>query len=106
MRGPGSRTRCGHLRVAASEFVLACDMRFLPRESAIFSQPEPAFGLIPGRAAPNTSRALWAAPGRQSSQPIIPSRTVAADCDLCDPFRGIGLQSCNLRQILARLLTG
>src|SRR5262249_50690070 len=29
-------------------FVLACDMRFAARESAIFSQPEPAFGLIPG----------------------------------------------------------
>src|SRR5215475_1523407 len=31
-----------------SEFVLACDMRFAARESAIFSQPEPAFGLLPG----------------------------------------------------------
>src|SRR5215475_15426473 len=31
-----------------SEFVLACDMRFAARESAIFSQPEPAFGQIPG----------------------------------------------------------
>jgi enoyl-CoA hydratase/carnithine racemase len=38
----------GRVRGAGSEFVLACDMRFAARESAIFSQPEPAFGLIPG----------------------------------------------------------
>lgn len=31
-----------------SEFILACDMRFAARESAIFSQFEPAFGVIPG----------------------------------------------------------
>jgi enoyl-CoA hydratase/carnithine racemase len=38
----------GRARAAGSEFVLACDMRFAARESAIFSQPEPAFGQIPG----------------------------------------------------------
>jgi enoyl-CoA hydratase/carnithine racemase len=38
----------GRVRGAGSEFVLARDMRFAARESAIFSQPEPAFGLIPG----------------------------------------------------------
>jgi enoyl-CoA hydratase/carnithine racemase len=38
----------GRVRGAGSEFVLACDMRFAARESALFSQPEPAFGLIPG----------------------------------------------------------
>ena len=38
----------GRVRAAGSQFVLACDMRFAARESAIFSQPEPAFGLIPG----------------------------------------------------------
>jgi enoyl-CoA hydratase/carnithine racemase len=38
----------GRVRGAGSEFVLACDMRFAARESAIFSQPEQAFGLIPG----------------------------------------------------------
>jgi enoyl-CoA hydratase/carnithine racemase len=38
----------GRVRAAGSEFVLALDMRFAARESAIFSQPEPAFGLIPG----------------------------------------------------------
>src|SRR5262249_21178142 len=38
----------GRVRGAGSEFVLACDMRFAARESAIFSQPEQAFGLVPG----------------------------------------------------------
>jgi enoyl-CoA hydratase/carnithine racemase len=38
----------GRVRAAGSEFVLACDMRFAALESAIFSQPEQAFGLVPG----------------------------------------------------------
>jgi len=38
----------GRVRAAGSEFVLACDMRFAARESAIFGQFEPAFGAIPG----------------------------------------------------------
>ena len=38
----------GRVRGAGSEFVLACDMRFAARESAIFSQPELGLGLIPG----------------------------------------------------------
>ena len=38
----------GRVRGAGSEFVLACDMRFAARETAIFSQPEQGFGLIPG----------------------------------------------------------
>jgi enoyl-CoA hydratase/carnithine racemase len=41
----------GRVRAAGSEFVLACDMRFAARESAIFGQNEPAFGLIPGGGA-------------------------------------------------------
>ena len=41
----------GRVRGAGSEFVLACDMRFAARKSAIFSQPEPAFGLLPGGGA-------------------------------------------------------
>ena len=36
------------MRGAGSEFVLACDMRFAARESAIFSQPEAALGVSPG----------------------------------------------------------
>src|SRR5262250_1924819 len=38
----------GRVRAAGSEFVLACDMRFAARETAIFAQPEPAFGAVPG----------------------------------------------------------
>jgi enoyl-CoA hydratase/carnithine racemase len=36
------------VRGAGSEFVLACDMRFAARETAVFGQFEPAFGQIPG----------------------------------------------------------
>ena len=38
----------GRVRAAGNKFVLACDMRFAARESAIFAQFEPAFGAIPG----------------------------------------------------------
>src|SRR6195952_4259928 len=41
----------GRVRGAGSEFVLACDMRFAARESAIFGQPEVGFGLLPGGGA-------------------------------------------------------
>ena len=54
----------GRVRGAGSEFVLACDMRFAARESAIFSQNEAAFGLLAGGGPPNTSCASWAARAR------------------------------------------
>jgi enoyl-CoA hydratase/carnithine racemase len=38
----------GRVRGAGSEFVLACDMRFAARESAIFGQPEASLGSNPG----------------------------------------------------------
>jgi len=41
----------GRVRGAGSEFVLACDLRFAARESAIFGQFEPAFGMLPGGGA-------------------------------------------------------
>src|SRR5918911_376779 len=41
----------GRVRGVGSEFVLACDMRFAARESAIFGQFEPAFGQLPGGGA-------------------------------------------------------
>ncbi|HYV19824.1 MAG TPA: enoyl-CoA hydratase/isomerase family protein [Verrucomicrobiae bacterium] len=41
----------GRVRGAGSEFALACDMRFAARESALFGQFEPGFGVIPGAGA-------------------------------------------------------
>jgi enoyl-CoA hydratase/carnithine racemase len=41
----------GRVRGAGSEFVLACDLRFAARETAIFGQFESAFGTIPGGGA-------------------------------------------------------
>ncbi len=41
----------GRVRGVGSEFVLACDMRFAARESAVFGQFEPSFGVIPGAGA-------------------------------------------------------
>jgi enoyl-CoA hydratase/carnithine racemase len=41
----------GRVRGAGSEFILACDLRFAARESAIFGQFEPAFGQLPGGGA-------------------------------------------------------
>ena len=41
----------GRVRGAGSDFVLACDMRFAARDSAIFGQFEPAFGQLPGGGA-------------------------------------------------------
>ena len=38
----------GRVRGAGSEFVLACDMCFAAKESAVFAQMEPAFGVVPG----------------------------------------------------------
>jgi len=38
----------GRVRGVGSEFILACDMCFAARESAIFGQFEPSFGVIPG----------------------------------------------------------
>jgi enoyl-CoA hydratase/carnithine racemase len=38
----------GRVRGVGSEFVLACDLRFAARESAIFGQFEASFGAIPG----------------------------------------------------------
>ncbi|HEY6762763.1 MAG TPA: enoyl-CoA hydratase/isomerase family protein [Baekduia sp.] len=41
----------GRVRAAGSELVLACDMRFAARETAIFAQIEPALGTLPGGGA-------------------------------------------------------
>src|SRR5450755_3784919 len=41
----------GRVRGIGSEFVLACDMRYAARESAVFGQFEPSLGVIPGTGA-------------------------------------------------------
>ncbi|HUN89008.1 MAG TPA: enoyl-CoA hydratase/isomerase family protein [Terriglobales bacterium] len=41
----------GRTRGIGNEFVLACDMRFASRQSALFGQPEVGVGLIPGGGA-------------------------------------------------------
>ena len=38
----------GRVRGAGSELVLACDLRFAARESAVFAQPEVGLGALPG----------------------------------------------------------
>jgi len=41
----------GRTRGIGNEFVLACDMRFASRQSALFGQPEIGVGLVPGGGA-------------------------------------------------------
>lgn len=41
----------GRCRGAGSEFAMACDLRFGARETAVMSQNEAAFGLLPGGGA-------------------------------------------------------
>ena len=41
----------GRTRGIGNEFVLACDMRFASRQSALFGQPEVGTGLVPGGGA-------------------------------------------------------
>jgi enoyl-CoA hydratase/carnithine racemase len=65
----------GRVRGGGSEFVLACDMRFAARESAIFGQFEPAFGVIPGAGAIQHLTRLM---GRSRALEVMLS---AQDCD-------------------------
>ena len=41
----------GRTRGIGNEFVLACDMRFASRQTALFGQPEIGVGLVPGGGA-------------------------------------------------------
>ena len=41
----------GRTRGSGNEFVLACDMRFASRQSALFGNPEIGVGLVPGGGA-------------------------------------------------------
>jgi enoyl-CoA hydratase/carnithine racemase len=65
----------GRVRAAGSEFVLACDMRFAARETALFCQFEPAFGLVPGGGAVQHLVRLM---GRARALEVLLS---ADDCD-------------------------
>ena len=42
---------CGRTRGIGNELVLACDMRFASRQSALFGNPEIGVGLVPGGGA-------------------------------------------------------
>jgi enoyl-CoA hydratase/carnithine racemase len=53
----------GRVRAAGSEFVLACDMRFAARETAIFSQFDRRSARFRAGVRHNTSPVSWAAPG-------------------------------------------
>jgi enoyl-CoA hydratase/carnithine racemase len=73
----------GRTRGIGNEFVLACDMRFASRQSALFGQPEVGVGLVPGAVGSNGSRAWSAAHAHLRScsaatilMPISPSATV------------------------------
>ncbi len=48
----------GRTRGIGNEFVLACDMRFASRQSALFGQPEVGIGLGPGRRCAGMASAL------------------------------------------------
>src|SRR5262252_7174302 len=65
----------GRARGAGSEFVLACDMRFAARESAIFGQPEAGTGVNPGAGGVQHLARLM---GRARALEVMLS---AQDCD-------------------------
>ena len=48
----------GRTRGIGNEFVLACDMRFASRQSALFGNPEIGVGLVPGGGALGMAPAL------------------------------------------------
>ena len=53
----------GRVRGAASEFVLACGMRFAARNRAILGQFEPALARSRAEVQSSASRAFWVGPG-------------------------------------------
>lgn len=57
----------GRTRGIGNEFVLACDMRFASRQSALFGQPEIGVGLVPGGGALEWLPRLSAARGHLRS---------------------------------------
>ena len=55
----------GRVRAAGNEFVLACDMRFAARETAIFAQPEPGLGTMPVGRCSTPCPPDWPRPGHR-----------------------------------------
>jgi enoyl-CoA hydratase/carnithine racemase len=75
----------GRVRGAGSEFVLACDIRFAARESAIFAQFEAAFGAIPGAGG---AQHLVRLMGRARALEVLLSAE-DYDADLAERYGGI-----------------
>ena len=98
----------GRVRAAGSEFVLACDMRFAARESAIFGQFEPAFGQVPGggrRPAPDAPDGSGAGPGGHAERRGLRRRARRAlrlDQSRAACRRSLGISSASLAHRIAR----
>jgi len=97
----------GRVRGAGSEFVLACDMSFAARESAIFGQPEHALGLFPGAGGVQHLTRLM---GRGRALEIMLS-SEDYDADLAERYGWINraLPASTLREfvrLLARRIAG
>jgi enoyl-CoA hydratase/carnithine racemase len=89
----------GRVRGAGSEFVPACDMRFAARESAIFAQFEPAFGLIPGGGATqHLVRLMGRRPGARGHVERAGLRRRAGRAIRLDQPRDAGRRPRRLRQ--------
>ncbi|MCB8883694.1 enoyl-CoA hydratase/isomerase family protein [Acidisoma cellulosilytica] len=91
----------GRVRGAGSEFMLACDMTFAARETAIFCQNEPAFGLVPGGGAiQHLTRLL----GRARALEVLLSAD-DYDADLAERYNWINraLPAAELRPFVAKL---
>ncbi|QOY86578.1 enoyl-CoA hydratase/isomerase family protein [Paludibaculum fermentans] len=91
----------GRVRAVGSEFVLACDMRFAARESAIFSQFEPALGLLPGSGG---AQHLIRLMGRSRAMEVLLSAD-DYDAELAEKYGWINraLPAAELSAFVARL---
>lgn len=91
----------GRVRGAGSEFVMACDMTFAARETAIFSQMEAVFGLVPGGGAvQHLTRRL----GRARALEVVLSAD-DYDADLAERYNWINraLPASDLRPFVFKL---
>ena len=61
----------GRTRGIGNEFVLACDMRFASRQSALFGQPEIGVGLVPGAEGWSGCRGWSAGRGQLRSSSAV-----------------------------------